>query len=134
MTSTSLAEMSVGDNLVHVSLPAIARETLVAYADVSGDHNPIHLDPAAARAVGLEDVIGQGMLTMAYLGRVVAEVIPQSSLQSFHARFHAPTNIGDRLTCTVDVAKFEDDCLHLALNVSFADGSPCVTGEAVARA
>lgn len=50
---------------------SITRADLRRYAEASGDHNPIHLDDAAARALGLEGVIAHGMLTWAL---VVAEV------------------------------------------------------------
>ena len=40
------------------------RARLVAYADASGDQNPIHQDAAAARSAGLPDVIAHGMWTM----------------------------------------------------------------------
>jgi acyl dehydratase len=42
----------------------VDRARLVAYADASGDQNPIHQDAEQARAVGLPDVIAHGMWTM----------------------------------------------------------------------
>lgn len=42
----------------------VDRARLLAYADASGDRNPIHLDPEVARSVGLPDVIAHGMWTM----------------------------------------------------------------------
>lgn len=42
----------------------VDRDRLVAYADTSGDHNPIHQDEDFARSVGLPDVIAHGMWTM----------------------------------------------------------------------
>ena len=42
----------------------VDRARLVAYADASGDHNPIHQDADVARRVGLPDVIAHGMWTM----------------------------------------------------------------------
>jgi len=43
------------------------------YADASGDHNPIHVDAAAARAVGLPGPILHGMWTLAQAANLVAE-------------------------------------------------------------
>ncbi|PAY24040.1 acyl dehydratase [Dietzia natronolimnaea] len=51
----------------------ITREDLRRYADASGDHNPIHLDDDAARALGLPGVVAHGMLTSALAIGVVAE-------------------------------------------------------------
>lgn len=49
----------------------LSRQDLLDYARAAGDHNPIHLDDEAARALGLEGVIAHGMLTWA---RVLAQV------------------------------------------------------------
>jgi acyl dehydratase len=43
------------------------------YADVSGDRNPIHLDPAAARAAGLPAPILHGLYTMAQVARCACD-------------------------------------------------------------
>lgn len=42
----------------------VDRARLVAYAEASGDQNPIHQDADVAREVGLPDVIAHGMWTM----------------------------------------------------------------------
>jgi acyl dehydratase len=51
----------------------VTRADLVAYADASGDHNPIHQDDDVARSVGLPGVIAHGMFTMALAARYVEE-------------------------------------------------------------
>jgi acyl dehydratase len=67
-----LSEVSVGDTLGPVTV-SVGRETLVAYANASGDQNPIHQDEDFARSVGLPDVIAHGMWTMGAAGSVVSE-------------------------------------------------------------
>ena len=52
----------------------INRAKLIAYANASGDQNPIHQDEAFAKSVGLENVIAHGMFTMALAGRYVSEL------------------------------------------------------------
>lgn len=49
----------------------LTQERIDAYAQASGDHNPIHLDPDFARAVGLPSTIAHGLLTM---GVATAEI------------------------------------------------------------
>jgi len=49
------------------------KDQIAAYADAGGDHNPIHLDDAFARSVGLPGVIAHGLLQMGILGTVAAE-------------------------------------------------------------
>ena len=49
----------------------VTRADLVAYANASGDQNPIHQDEDVAKSVGLPGVIAHGMFTMALVGRAV---------------------------------------------------------------
>lgn len=51
----------------------VTRADLLAYAEASGDHNPIHSDDDVARSVGLPGVIAHGMYTMALAARYVEE-------------------------------------------------------------
>lgn len=44
----------------------VAEDQAVRYAEASGDHNPIHVDQAAARAAGFPSPIVHGMCTMAF--------------------------------------------------------------------
>jgi len=69
----------------------INRALLVAYANASGDQNPIHQDEAFAKSVGLPDVIAHGMLTMAFAGKYVADQAGGSSaVKEFSVRFTKP--------------------------------------------
>jgi acyl dehydratase len=69
----------------------INRAKLVAYANASGDLNPIHQDEAFAKSVGLENVIAHGMFTMALAGRYVSEIAGGSDrVREFSARFTKP--------------------------------------------
>lgn len=69
----------------------INRAKLVAYAQASGDLNPIHQDEAFAKSVGLENVIAHGMFTMALAGRYVSEIAGGSEkVREFSARFTKP--------------------------------------------
>ena len=97
--------VNVGDMLPPLALPPLTRATLALFAGASGDHNPIHIDSDAARAVGLPDVIGHGMLTMSWLGRLLTSWAPQRDLREFGVRFTAITRVGERITCTGRVTK-----------------------------
>jgi acyl dehydratase len=67
-----ISDVSVGQDLPALDL-AFTRSDLVAYANASGDQNPIHQDEAFAKSVGLPDVIAHGMLTMGRAIRVVTD-------------------------------------------------------------
>ena len=68
----------------------ITRADLVAYAEASGDHNPIHQDDEVARSVGLPGVIAHGMYTMALAARAVADWFPDAEVVSLGCKFTAP--------------------------------------------
>lgn len=74
------------------AVPAISREQICAFADASGDHNPVHLDPAVARRAGHLDVFAQGMLGMGMLGGL----LPSMRLRRFGVRFISPIPLGDQ--------------------------------------
>jgi acyl dehydratase len=78
----------------------ITRTTLGLYAAASWDHNPLHIDSDFARENGLEDVIGHGMLSMAYLGRWVTDRYGVDCIAEFAVRFLAVTSVGDVLVCS----------------------------------
>ena len=90
MTVRQLSEVAVGDVVGPVTVP-VTRETLVAYADASGDQNPIHQDETFARSVGLPDVIAHGMWTMGASGTVVADWAGDAGrVVEFGTRFTKP--------------------------------------------
>lgn len=102
--------VNVGDELPPLGLPPINRSMLALFAGASGDHNPVHIDIDVARRAGLPDVFAQGMLGMAWLGRLITEWAPQSLLRSFEVRFLGIIHLGHAIQCT---GKVVDKCEHL---------------------
>ena len=103
----NLNNASVGDKIPDLVIEPITRSTLALYAGASGDHNPIHIDLDFAKESGMKDVFAHGMLIMAYLGKAVTNIVPQSNLKNFSVRFSSITNIGDILTCSGEVKKID---------------------------
>ena len=82
----------------------IDRALLKAYADASGDQNPIHQNEEFALSVGLPNVISHGMLTMALAGKYVTEWAGGSAnIREFSARFIKPVIVpaGEKVDLTV---------------------------------
>lgn len=119
----------------HLTVGPVTRLDLALYCGASGDHNPIHVDLDHARSIGMADVVGHGMLSMAHLGRLVARFAPQTRLRAFQARFVAPVEIGDVLTATGEVAERirEDGEARARLVLTMRDqrGVLKLTGEAL---
>ncbi|MFC1400497.1 MULTISPECIES: MaoC family dehydratase [Streptacidiphilus] len=107
-------EVEVGSQLPAQSFP-VTRATLVQYAGASGDFNPIHWNEAFARSVGLPDVIGHGMFTMAEAIRVVTDWLGDpGAVVEYGVRFTKPVVVpNDGTGAVIEVtgkvaAKLED--------------------------
>ena len=81
------------------------RGQIAAYAEASGDHNPIHLDDDFARSVGLPGVIAHGMLQMGLLATIASEAAggPQH-LKRLFVRFAGMVVPGDTVTFKAEPA------------------------------
>jgi len=71
----------------------------VYYAAVSGDFNPIHIDPEVGRAAGFPGAILQGMCTMAWLADACAAYLGDPArVKRLRVRFSRPVVVGDVVT------------------------------------
>ncbi|WP_020672097.1 MaoC/PaaZ C-terminal domain-containing protein [Amycolatopsis nigrescens] len=124
-----------GAELPPLAAPEITRTTLALFAGASGDHNPIHLDLDVARSAGLDDVFAHGMLSMAYLGRLLTSWVPQHRIRSFSVRFAAITPVHAKPVATgtvTEVSEVDGERLAtLELAVTLADGTVTLSGGAV---
>ena len=108
MNTPRFDDLQVGDTLPALALPAINRTTLALFAGASNDHNPMHIDIDFARRGGMPDVFAHGMLSMAYLGRLLTQWVDQRRIRQFNARFTGITHLGEQISCTGKVVqKFE---------------------------
>jgi 3-hydroxybutyryl-CoA dehydratase len=87
----------------------ISQEQVSRYARVSGDHNPIHLDPEFAGKSQFGGVVAHGMLTLAYISEMLAAAFGQTWLESgkLKVRFKAPAYIGDTLRTWGEITREE---------------------------
>jgi acyl dehydratase len=128
-------EIKVDDPLPVLQLPPISRTTLALYAGASGDHNPIHIDLDFARLAGMKDVFAHGMLSAAYLGRLLTSWVPQQRIRQVTLRFTGITSLNDAPVCTGRIVdKFEHDGekrVRVELRSTPQDGVDRVVGEAI---
>lgn len=129
------SELQVGTVVGPLTVDPISRTTLALFAGASGDHNPIHIDIDFAKSGGFDDVFAHGMLSMAYLARLLTDLAPQERLRSYRVRFVAITPVHGQPTCTGVVTGIDEvdgeRRATLKLHVTLADGTVTLLGEAV---
>lgn len=130
-----MSDITVGTQIPSLELPPISRYTLALYAGASGDHNPIHIDSDFAKSAGMPDVFAHGMLSMAYLGRMLTNWQPQAKLRKFGNRFAAITQLQDVITCSGSVTELiqaEGETLaRCEILATRANGEQTLVGEAL---
>lgn len=133
--NTGSGAAAVGDRLAPVRPGPVDRATLALFAGASGDHNPMHIDIDVARSSGLDDVFAHGMLSMAYLGRVLTDWAPPEKLHSYSVRFAAITPVLAEPLAegTVTAIEVVDDEQRATIDVTvtLSDGTLTLSGTAV---
>ncbi|CAB3777493.1 hypothetical protein LMG28688_00373 [Paraburkholderia caffeinitolerans] len=135
MSNLNYDAIQVGDTLPPLELPPVDRKMLALFAGASGDHNAVHIDIDYARKARMPDVFAHGMLSMAWLGRLLTQWVDQRQLRQFGVRFVGITHLGHQITCTGRVVeKFEADGekrVRLEIQTANQYGEPRVVGDAV---
>lgn len=76
----------------------VTREDVKAYADASGDQNPLHQDDAVARALGFPGIIAHGMFTMAHMASCATRWLGGAEgVARLRAQFRAPVLMGETI-------------------------------------
>ena len=114
----------------------VDRALLKAYADASGDQNPIHQNEEFALSVGLPNVIAHGMLTMALVGKYVSDWAGgAAAIKEFSARFIkpviVPANQKVDITVTGKIAQVSGDQITIELSATSAGVTVLAMSEAV---
>lgn len=125
-------DLSVGQSAETTKI--VGASDVEAFAAVSGDTNPVHLDEAYARTTPFQGRIAHGMLSGAYISAVLGTKLPGPGAiyltQSL--RFRRPVKIGDPVVTQVSVTALDERRGHATLaTVCKVDGKTVVDGEAV---
>lgn len=105
-----------------------------AYAELSGDYNPLHFDEAFAKSTRFGGLVAQGGLTTGLLHALVAMDLPGPGtvFLSQNWKFTAPVYIGDTVIATARVAHVHDTkpVCRLDVRVERDGGETVLEGEA----
>ena len=105
--------MKVGDTFGPSSWIDIPQSKIDAFAEATGDHQWIHVDPERAKEGPFGTTIGHGYLTLSLLPVASYEVIPGEGRMGINyglnrVRFPAPVPVGSRLRATFVVKEIEE--------------------------
>ena len=113
----------------------ITDSDIQSFAELTGDHNPVHLDDAFASRTRFKRRIAHGMLVASQLSKVLANDLPGrgSVYLSQTLKFVAPVYPGDTVTARVTVLSVREDKPIITLETVCVnqDGQKVITGEAL---
>jgi acyl dehydratase len=135
---------ATGADLGHSPWHVIDQSTIDAFADATGDHQWIHVDPARAAAGPFGATVAHGYLTLALLPRLVREVYAVEGARMAvnyglnRVRFPAPVRSGSsiRAGVVIDAATQVGDAVQVTATVTIeiqGETKPACVAESVSR-
>ena len=125
--------INIGDTFKKERL--VTDELVRAFAEVSGDYNPIHLDEEFAATTRFGRRIAHGMLSGAFISAVLGYEMTEKKIVylSQTLKFTAPVFIGDTVTTTATVTAIREDRNIVTMDTTCTNqnGETLVKGESV---
>lgn len=125
-------ELSIGQSASYSK--TVGERDIILFAAVSGDVNPVHLDPAFAANTMFKERIAHGMFTGAVVSAALALTLPGPGAIYLNQSlsFRAPVKIGDTITVQLQVTEKREDkkFVTLACEVVNQHGKTVATGTA----
>ena len=127
-------EIQVGDRASFTK--TISEADIYAFAGITGDFNPVHVNEEYARQSRFKKRIAHGMLSASLISTVLGTDLPGANTiyLSQEVKFTAPVYIGDTLTAEAEVVEKREDkrILTLKTTVVNQEGKTVVDGQAKA--
>ena len=127
-----LEDLSVGMEASYAK--TITNDDVLAFADLSGDVNPVHLNDAFAAGTIFKKRIAHGFLTGSLFSTVLGTRLPGPGCiyLSQTMKFRAPVYIGDEVVATLRITGLDPDKARATLACDCAvNGETVLEGEAV---
>ena len=131
MAGSQTAPYGVGTSLPEV-IHDLAQEQIAAYAIPSGDHNPLHLDPAFAASTRFGGTIAHGMLVLAFVSEMLTAAFGPawSSTGRLKVRFRDAARPGDRVIARGTVTSVADGRIVCQVECLNQSGTVLISGDA----
>lgn len=124
-------ELEIG--MSHETYHTIKESDIEAFAAVSGDRNPLHMDEEYAKTTMFKGRIAHGALTASYISGILGNDMPGPGaiFTDLALQFKRPVRIGDEVTARAEVIEKQDKGSRVTLKVTCSVGSKTVVeGEA----
>jgi 3-hydroxybutyryl-CoA dehydratase len=126
-------DLAIGDTFTKSR--TVTDELVRAFAELSGDHNPIHLDEEFASKTRFGRRIAHGMLSGAFISAVLGFEFRERKIVylSQSMKFTAPVYIGDTVTTTATVRNIREEkgIVTLETICTKQDGTVALQGQAM---
>jgi 3-hydroxybutyryl-CoA dehydratase len=122
----ALEDLAVGMTAAYEHV--VTEQDVVKFADISGDHNPVHLDEAYARTTRFKGRIVHGMLSASFVSTTIASRLPGPGTiyLTQNLSFRAPVRIGDRVEARVTITEIIRDKARVLLKTVCRVGATVV--------
>ena len=131
----NLEAMTVGQAVEQMRI--VSSADLAGFAEVSGDHNPLHMDDAYAETTPFKGRVAHGMLLGAWISALLGERLPGPGAiyVSQSLSFRRPVRIGDEVLTRAEVCEVDLKAGHVRLTTRCSvAGKTVLEGEAILRA
>lgn len=135
MQSMSMKELSVGQKAEKYFI--VTKETGAAYAEVSGDKNPLHLDEEYAKKTRFGREIAHGMLLGGYISGMIGTELPGEGCiyMKQELTFLRPVYYGDTIRVEITVSELQQEKKRAVLGTSCYNqkGEQVIAGSALVK-
>ena len=113
----------------------LTQPMLNAYADASGDHNPIHIDEAFAASTPMGGTIAHDMLVLSFISEMMAGAFGLAWLNAgkLEVRFRAPARPGDTVTARAKPLEPKDEAIRYSVECVSQKDEVLIAGTAEVR-
>jgi len=107
----------------------ITQAEINRFAVISGDTNPIHIDPVVAATSRFGRTIAHGMLLYGHIRAALRILAPQAVQRTQTLSFTHPVFADDQVTIEVEVIERQETTIRCAVSVTRQDGKVACGGE-----
>lgn len=104
----------------------LTQDDFNAFAQLSGDDNPIHVDPAHSARTSFGRTVSHGMLLYSVMRGLADEFAPGAQQLSKELKFPAPAYADEPLRFDAEVVSEDDNTIALAMTAVRIDGEVAV--------